>query len=178
MAPGVSARLLIKCAGVRPSRLYGVGKVHNTHMLVVAVRSVCRFTTAPLCAGALEAWPARTTWRSLRWWARRHGLRSVPVELGSGRAWREAVLTLRELVEGHLAPSARGAPGVETAYLAQHALLDQACFPRQAGDGVGASVCMCPPEYQKKHACNGQPTRSIDALLRVHEGEALQNGSS
>jgi len=109
---------------------------------------------------------------------RRHGLRSVPVELGSGRAWREAVLTLRELVEGHLAPSARGAPGVETAYLAQHALLDQACFPRQAGDGVGASVCMCPPEYQKKHACNGQPTRSIDALLRVHEGEALQNGSS
>ena len=43
-----------------------------------------------------------------------------------GDAWREAVMTLRELVEAHLAPSARGEPGAETAYLAQHALLDQA----------------------------------------------------
>ena len=76
-------------------------------------------------AGALEAWPARTKWRSLRWWAQRHGLRSVPVELGSGPSWREAVMTLRELVHGHLAPSVRGDPACETAYLAQHSLLDQ-----------------------------------------------------
>ena len=34
-------------------------------------------------------------------------------------------MTLRELVAAHLAPSARGAPGAEVAYLAQHALLDQ-----------------------------------------------------
>lgn len=76
-------------------------------------------------AGALEDWPARAKWRSLGWWAARHGARSVPVELGAGGAWREAVMTLRELVEGHLAPSARGEPGAEVAYLAQHALLDQ-----------------------------------------------------
>lgn len=76
-------------------------------------------------AGELEGWPARRKWRSLGWWAARHGARSVPVELGAGGAWREAVMPLRELVDRHLAPSARGEPGAGVAYLAQHALLDQ-----------------------------------------------------
>ena len=76
-------------------------------------------------AGALEGWPARGKWRSLDWWAAAHGARCVPVELGAGGAWREAVLTLAELVDRHLAPSARGEPGAGVAYLAQHALLDQ-----------------------------------------------------
>ena len=94
--------------------------------------SCCFMREAPRCAsgrrgraGALEDWPARTKWRSLAWWAGRHGARSVPVELGAGGAWREAVVTLRELVAAHLAPSARGEPGAGVAYLAQHALLDQ-----------------------------------------------------
>ena len=87
-------------------------------------------------AGALEDWPARTKWRSLAWWVAQHGARSVPVELGAGCAWREAVMTLGELVEGYLVPSARGEPEAEIAYLAQHALLDQVRAARGSRGGL------------------------------------------
>lgn len=130
------------------------------------------------CAGALEAWPARTTWRSLRWWAARHGLRSVPVELGAGAAWREAVLTLRELVERHLAPSACGAPGVETAYLAQHALLDQARAPPAGRRGsVLVSACVHFNVRRSMKAMVSRPTPSVRCIVCMRARHAGQQSA-
>lgn len=106
----------------------------------------------------MAEWPACTKWASLAWWARTHGHRSVPVELGvSGTpGWREAVLPLGRFVAEHLTHPAqewRLPPGSRPE-CASHALP-----PR---GGVGDA----PPAVQTLHAiesgmsCSGGDTGS------------------
>lgn len=106
----------------------------------------------------MAEWPACSKWASLAWWARTHGHRSVPVELGvSGTSrWREAVLPLGRFVTEHLTHPAqewRPPPGSRPE-CASHALP-----PR---GGVGDA----PPAVQPLHdvksgmPCGGRDTCS------------------
>ena len=97
-------------------------------------------------AGAIEHWPALTTWRDTAWWLRRAGHRTVPLEIGASgsTACREAAMLLAVFFERFLQPSLQqdavhgelAAPGctggctaepdaAQVAYLAQPRLFNQ-----------------------------------------------------
>lgn len=87
---------------------------------------LCVVPGAPaVVTGVLEGWPALRLWPDPAHLLRLAGDRTVPVEVGEhymAAGWAQRLTTLRTFLLDHLLSPQPGSP---TAYLAQHALLDQ-----------------------------------------------------
>lgn len=85
--------------------------------------------------GLAKEWPATTLWRNMESMSRTHGHRLVPIELGSIlTGMTEELMSFRSFISAYLAKSNEKNgwsledaidPTLQTAYLAQHPLLEQ-----------------------------------------------------
>jgi hypothetical protein len=104
----------------------------------------CVAVSQPLVIrGFADEWPAISKWRSLQYFARNHGHRLVPIELGSMMTnnMKEDMTSFRSFIESFLVASSTkehwsladaSDPSSRVAFLAQHPLLDQ--IPMLQGD--------------------------------------------
>jgi hypothetical protein len=118
----------------------------------------------PVCLGNIGgAWPAVGKWRDLRWMARAHGHRNVPLEVGAyddAANWKEEVMLLSSFIDEYLMPGlAKELSGVDEgksrriAYLAQHQLFEQ--IPELLGDFDNPAVCDVAGGVQRVNAWIG-----------------------
>ena len=119
----------------------------------------------PVCLGNLGgSWPALAKWRDLRWLAREHGHRNVPLEVGAyddAANWKEEVMLLSSFIDEYLMPGLKkelagedeGREGRRIAYLAQHQLFEQ--LPGLLGDFDPPPVCDVAGGVQRVNAWIG-----------------------